>query len=126
MDEIYALIKENLEKTNIDQKLTMNFFKSIMSNSYFGQPSFLNVVKSSLPYEEQKEVMYKDYISNIIEMDFIKDILSNKYDINEIKEIINKKDQSQLTNQIIKIYQNILNNNMMKMGIKFLMEILLR
>lgn len=108
LDEIYALIKENLEKTNIDQKLTMNFFKSILSNSYFGQPSFLNVVKSSLPYEEQKEVMYKDYISNIIEMDFIKDILSNKYDINEIKEIINKKDQSQLTNQIIKIYQNIL------------------
>ena len=108
LDEIYALIKENLEKTNINQKLTMNFFKSILSNSYFGQPSFLNVVKSSLPYEEQKEVMYKDYISNIIEMDFIKDILSNKYDINEIKEIINKKDQSQLTNQIIKIYQNIL------------------
>lgn len=107
LDEIYALIKENLEKTNINQKLTMNFFKSILSNSYFGQPSFLNVVKSSLPYEEQKEVMYKDYISNIIEMDFIKDILSNKYDINEIKEIINKKDQSQLTNQIIKIYQNI-------------------
>ena len=108
LDEIYALIKENLEKTNINKKLTMNFFKSILSNSYFGQPSFLNVVKSSLPYEEQKEVMYKDYISNIIEMDFIKDILSNKYDINEIKEIINKKDQSQLTNQIIKIYQNIL------------------
>ena len=108
LDEIYALIKENLEKTNINQKLTMNFFKSILSNSYFGQPSFLNVVKSSLPYEEQKEVMYKDYISNIIEMDFIKDILSNKYDINEIKEIINKKDQSQLTNQIIKIYQNLL------------------
>ena len=108
LDEIYALIKENLKKTNINQKLTMNFFKSILSNSYFGQPSFLNVVKSSLPYEEQKEVMYKDYISNIIEMDFIKDILSNKYDINEIKEIINKKDQSQLTNQIIKIYQNIL------------------
>ena len=108
LDEIYALIKENLEKTNINQKLTMNFFKSILSNSYFGQPSFLNVVKSSLPYEEQKEVMYKDYISNIIEMDFIKNILSNKYDINEIKEIINKKDQSQLTNQIIKIYQNIL------------------
>ena len=52
--------------------------------------------------------MYKDYISNIIEMDFIKDILSNKYDINEIKEIINKNDQAQLTNQIIKIYQNIL------------------
>lgn len=108
LDEIYALIKENLEKTNINQKLTMNFFKSILSNSYFGQPSFLNVVKSSLPYEEQKEVMYKDYISNIIEMDFIKDILSNKYDINEIKEIINKNDQAQLTNQIIKIYQNIL------------------
>ena len=49
LDEIYALIKENLEKTNINQKLTMNFFKSILSNSYFGQPSFLNVVKSSLP-----------------------------------------------------------------------------
>lgn len=107
LDEIYKVIKENLEKTNINQKLTMNFFKSILSNSYFGQPSFLNVVKSALPYEEQKKVMYKDYISNIIEMDFIKDILSNKYGLDEIKEIINKKDQSLLTNQIIKVYQNI-------------------
>ena len=107
LDEINALIKENLEKTNINQKLTMNSFKSVLNKSYFGQQSFLNVIKASLPYEEQKKVMYKDYISNIIEMDFIKEILDNKYSIDEIKQIIDKKDQTTLTSQVTKIYQNI-------------------
>ena len=98
LQEIKNTIKINLEKPTINQKLTMNLFKSILSNSYYGQPSFLNVVKSSLTYEEQKQIMYKDYISNIIETGFLKEIIENKYTIEQIENILKEKDQNLLTN----------------------------
>ena len=77
LEEIENNLKEILNKDHINKRLTMNLFKSILSKSYFGQPSFLNVVKTALSYEEQQEVMYKDYISNIIETDYLQDILEN-------------------------------------------------
>lgn len=107
LQEIKNTIKINLEKQSINQKLTMNLFKSILSNSYYGQPSFLNVVKSSLSYEEQKQIMYKDYISNIIETGFLKEIIENKYTVEQIENILKEKDQNLLTKEIIKVYNNI-------------------
>ena len=107
LQEIKNTIKINLEKPTINQKLTMNLFKSILSNSYYGQPSFLNVVKSSLTYEEQKQIMYKDYISNIIETGFLKEIIENKYTIEQIENILKEKDQNLLTKEIVKVYNNI-------------------
>lgn len=107
LETVKEIIKTNLEKENINQKLTMNLFKSILSNSYFGQPSFLNVVKSSLTYDEQKQVMYKDYISNIVETGFLKDVIEDIYTIEQINEIINKKNRELLTKEIIKTYDNI-------------------
>lgn len=107
LEEIQDIIKINLEKQSINQKLTMNLFKSILSNSYYGQPSFLNVVKSALSYEEQKQIMYKDYISNIVETGFLKEIIDNKYTVEQIENILKEKDQNLLTKEIIKIYSNI-------------------
>lgn len=107
LEEIKNIIKINLEKQSINQKLTMNLFKSILSNSYYGQPSFLNVVKSALSYEEQKQIMYKDYISNIIETGFLKEIAEGKYTLKQIQNIIKEKDQNLLTKEIIKAYNNI-------------------
>ena len=66
----------------------MNLFKSILSNTYYGQPSFLNVVKTGLTYEEQEKLMYKDYVSNIVETGFIQDIIEGKYNIEEIRKYI--------------------------------------
>lgn len=107
LEEIKNIIKVNLEKQSINQKLTINLFKSVLSNSYYGQPSFLNVVKSALSYEEQKQIMYKDYISNIIETGFLKEIIENKYEVEQIGKIIKEKDENLLTKEIIKIYNNI-------------------
>ncbi|MCI8345877.1 MAG: type I-B CRISPR-associated protein Cas8b1/Cst1 [Clostridia bacterium] len=107
LEEIQDIIKINLEKQSINQKLTMNLFKSILSNSYYGQPSFLNVVKSALSYEEQKQIMYKDYISNIVETGFLKEIIDNKYTVEQIENILKEKDQNLLTKEIIKIYNNV-------------------
>lgn len=66
---------DNFYKDNINKKITLNLFKNILSNNYFGQPSFFNVGKNSLTYEEQENLMYKDYISNIIESGILQDII---------------------------------------------------
>lgn len=107
LEEIQDIIKINLEKQSINQKLTMNLFKSVLSNSYYGQPSFLNVTKSSLSYEEQKKLMYKEYVSNIIETGFLNEIIEDKYTVEQIENILKEKDQNLLTKEIIKIYNNV-------------------
>ncbi|MCL2322456.1 MAG: type I-B CRISPR-associated protein Cas8b1/Cst1 [Oscillospiraceae bacterium] len=56
-----------INKTEVvNEKITANYYKSILSDSFFGQPSFINVAASNKTLEEQKEMMYRDYISNII------------------------------------------------------------
>lgn len=105
--EIKEKLISNIKKDNINKRLTLNLFKSILSNTYYGQPSFLNVVKTALSYEEQQEVMYKDYISNIVETGFINDIMQNKYDIEQIKEYIENAKKSNITKDIEKIYSKI-------------------
>ena len=98
--KIKQILISNIEKDNINKRLTLNLFKSILSNTYYGQPSFLNVVKTALSYEEQQEVMYKDYISNIVETGFINDIMQNKYNIEQIKEYIENAKESNITQDI--------------------------
>ena len=108
LEEIQNNFKEILNKDYINKRLTMNLFKSILSKSYFGQPSFLNVVKTALSYEEQQEVMYKDYISNIIETDYLQDILENKKEVETIKiELEEKIHSNRLTKEVETIYRNI-------------------
>ena len=106
--EISEKIIYNLKKENINKRLTLNLFKSILSSKYYGQPSFLNVVKTALSYNEQQELMYKDYISNIVEAGFINEIIQNKYDIEQIKEYIqNAKENKNITQDMERIYAKI-------------------
>ena len=106
--EIKEKILENIGKEKTNKKLTLNLFKSILSNTYYGQPSFLNVVKTGLTYEEQEELMYKDYVSNIVETGFIQDIIEGKYNIEEINQYIEKtRIEANITKEIEKIYSKI-------------------
>ncbi len=106
--EIKEKILENIGKEEVNKKLTLNLFKSILSNTYYGQPSFLNVVKTALSYEEQEELMYKDYVSNIVETGFIQDIIEGKYNIEEINQYIEKtRTEGNITKDIEKIYSKI-------------------
>lgn len=104
---IKEIIFENVEKNFINKKITLNSFKSKLSNTYFGQVSLLNVIKNSLSYEEQQSLMYKDYVSNIVEMGFIHDILNNQYTKAEIDEYIANTDSQLLSDRIQKIYVDI-------------------
>ena len=105
---IKKIITEEILKDSINKRLTLNLFKSILSKNYFGQQSFLNVVKNALTFEEQEEIMYKDYISNIIEIDFIQEILEERYTIEELKEIKKEKLENKLiSKEVLQIYSNI-------------------
>lgn len=107
--QIQEKISSELLKDSINKKITLNLFKSILGSNYFGQMSFLNVIKSALSYEEQEDLMYKDYISNIIETNFLIDIEEGKYEVSEIIKLIKEKQEGQiLSKDIISIYQNII------------------
>ena len=71
-----------------------------MSNTYYGQPSFLNVIKISISYEGQQELMYRDYVSNIVETGFINGIMKNEYSIEQIKEYIENAKESNITQEM--------------------------
>ncbi len=108
INHIKERITGEIQKDNINKRLTLNLFKSILSKNYFGQQSFLNVVKNALTFEEQEEIMYKDYISNIIETDFIQEILQEKYAIEELKILLKEKMQDKLiSKEVLQIYSNI-------------------
>lgn len=105
--EIKEKLISDIEKDNINKRLTLNLFKSILSNTYYGQPIFLNVIKISISYEGQQELMYRDYVSNIVETGFINGIMKNEYSIEQIKEYIENAKESNITQEMEKIYSKI-------------------
>ena len=105
--EIKEKILNNLQKEKINKKLTMNKIRSILNNTYYGQMSFLQKTRASMSYEEQREIMYRDYVSNIIETGFINGIMQNEYNIEQIKEYIENSKEGNITQDIEKIYSKI-------------------
>ena len=115
LQKIVNNINEQIKLDKINKRLTMNLFKNILSQKYFGQPSFLNVVKTALSFEEQEEVMYKDYISNIIETNFLQEIIEEKYNIQDLQQMLEAKLQSELiTKEVKQIYNNIMKKYIQK------------
>lgn len=111
------LIKEYceiLEEDNINRIITMNKFKSILSNNYFGQSSFLNVGCSSNSIEEQKRKIQKDYVMEVIY-------------IEDVKKIVRKSDEEELKQYVLqelkKYEKEGLTSNKYKNGEKFISKI---
>ncbi len=109
-DEIYSTLIKGFRREDINKRITLNSFKSFLSNNYFGQQSFLNVVKTALSYEEQLELMYKDYITDIVESGFLQDILNNKYTVEEIKNYVENININKISDRVSKIYNKIQKN----------------
>ena len=105
--KIKEKILNDLKKEKINKKLTMNKIRSILSNTYYGQVSFLQRNRSTMSYEEQQELMYRDYVSNIVETGFINGIMQNEYSIEQIKEYIKNTQESNITDDIKKFYSKI-------------------
>lgn len=108
LNNIKGVFSSNIKKDIINKRLTANLFKSILSNNYFGQMSFLNVVNNARTYEEQEDLMYRDYICNIVEINFLNEIIQDKYALEDIKNKIEEKLNDKLmSKQMLKIYGDI-------------------
>ena len=109
-----ASIIKILYDENINKITTVNYFKSILSNSFFFFYSFLNVSLNSLEKEQQEERMYIDYISNIIEEVVLNDIILEKYSTGELSKIIENKLNDGLVNEESKKIYKEINNKFIK------------
>lgn len=58
---------EMLAVTEIDQKLTANYFRAVHLNPYFGQVSILNVTNNTKNIGEHKEIFYRDFVEPVLE-----------------------------------------------------------
>ena len=76
-----------LRKDVVNLKLSLNLVRSVLYNNYFGQVSFLQKNCANKTLQEQEDILFKDFILPIIEL-------------NRLKEIIEFNDEEKLINYI--------------------------
>ncbi|MFL0252061.1 type I-B CRISPR-associated protein Cas8b1/Cst1 [Clostridium neuense] len=89
LNEQYERFKEVLEREEVSEKLTLNKVRSILSDQYFGQASFLQKTAAAKRLDEQRKIAEKDYILPIYEMGKLMDAYSNK-SFDEAKKCIDE------------------------------------
>ncbi|HBG2764301.1 TPA: type I-B CRISPR-associated protein Cas8b1/Cst1 [Clostridioides difficile] len=126
-DSLEALVDETIDIfkiKSINDRLTANLYKYVVQDNYFGQVSFFNVAKAKLDLDGLKQVMFNDYLRQIIYFGELEDLLEeNDYDklknylndrLNSIAKDINEKKVSKTSiNTIEKIMKEI-NKNFIK------------
>ncbi|MEL0755456.1 type I-B CRISPR-associated protein Cas8b1/Cst1 [Clostridioides difficile] len=126
-DSLEALVDETIDIfkiKSINDRLTANLYKYVVQDNYFGQVSFFNVAKAKLDLDGLKQVMFNDYLRQIIYFGELEDLLEeNDYDklknylndrLNSIaKDIKEKKVSKSSINTIEKIMKEI-NKNFIK------------
>ena len=126
-DSLEALVDETIDIfkiKSINDRLTANLYKYVVQDNYFGQVSFFNVAKAKLDLDGLKQVMFNDYLRQIIYFGELGDLLEeNDYDklknylndrLNSIAKDINEKKVSKSSiNTIEKIMKEI-NKNFIK------------
>lgn len=107
--KIKNLLLKGFKIDAVNKKITFDKFRSELYNTYYGQKSFLQKNRVALPYEDKENFMYRDYISNIVEMDFIQGIIENKYSIEKIKKYIEEVEHDgTITKDVYDIYETII------------------
>ncbi|MCP8411718.1 type I-B CRISPR-associated protein Cas8b1/Cst1 [Clostridioides difficile] len=126
-DSLEALVDETIDIfkiKSINDRLTANLYKYVVQDNYFGQVSFFNVAKAKLDLDGLKQVMFNDYLRQIIYFGELEYLLEeNDYDklknylndrLNSIAKDINEKKVSKSSvNTIEKIMKEI-NKNFIK------------
>lgn len=62
----------------INEKLTLNYVKTVILGPLYGQPSFLNVSKNALSIEEQIDLFFRDYVKPVLLEAQFQDLLSKE------------------------------------------------
>lgn len=106
LGELVESYKSLLKEKAINEKISSNKFKSLLSNSFYGQVSYLNVVNTSKTIEEQKEIFFKDYIRPILEMAKLKQYIEDN-DYEGLKDYIVNVLNEKLPSNVEKLYKNI-------------------
>ncbi|OUM88538.1 MAG: type I-B CRISPR-associated protein Cas8b1/Cst1 [Bacillus thermozeamaize] len=79
-----------LEREPVDQKLTLNYFKAAVMNSFFGQVSFLNVSKNALDLQGHIEEFHKDYIRPVLLETGLSECLQHAQSPDELLSYLNE------------------------------------
>ncbi|MFC7394016.1 type I-B CRISPR-associated protein Cas8b1/Cst1 [Scopulibacillus cellulosilyticus] len=88
LSELLNTIFKGLETPEIHDKLTANFFKAVILGPYFGQVSFLNVVKNDLTIPQQIELFTRDFVQPVIEEIKFLDLLKSAKNEKQVTNFI--------------------------------------
>ncbi len=86
VDEIIDIFKIK----SINDRLTANLYKYVVQDNYFGQVSFFNVAKAKLDLDGLKQVMFNDYLRQIIYLGELEDLLEEN-DCDKLKNYLNDR-----------------------------------
>jgi CRISPR-associated protein Cst1 len=105
---IVEKFKELMGEEEVNNKLTINYVRSIFSSQYFGQASFLQRTCASKTLDEQSEIMFRDYVKPILEEVRFDEIIYCSKDLEELKSRIdNELKQEELSKEYTKLLKDI-------------------
>lgn len=90
LDKMVQEFKNVMSVSEVNTKLTVNFIRSVLSNQYFGQASFLQKTCSKLSLEEQEAIIFEDYIKPIIKDAQFDKALEEATSVEELKKSIDE------------------------------------
>lgn len=98
---------ELLSIESVNEKLTLNLYKFIVGDNFFGQVSFFNVNKAKADLKELKEIMFKDYLRGILETGKLNELIQEN-DLKKIEEYMDEQLKDNiLPKNIEKLYKKI-------------------
>ncbi|AXM89699.1 type I-B CRISPR-associated protein Cas8b1/Cst1 [Anoxybacillus ayderensis G10] len=103
MDQLLEYIhafKNIVNEEKINEKLTFNYFKAAILQSFFGQVSFLNVTKNGLDLDGHEEEFYKSYVLPVINDLQLECALRDSHSIEEISSLLEKQSEYQPFKQL--------------------------
>lgn len=108
LGNLMSELKEILELEEIKNRVQYENFRKIVRDNYFGQPSFLNNSNSSANINQLKNIMYKDYISPIVDFHKFVDTVNDLENINTLEVYISENiDREEIDSDLKKILVSI-------------------
>lgn len=110
LEGLVDIFKNVMKEEEVNQKLSLNAFKSVLSSKYFGQISFLNVSYSKKTFNEQLERMKIDYITPVLEDVRLDIALKRITEIEDFSDFVEEElDKDSLSKEYKKLLQTIYN-----------------
>jgi len=103
VQQYYDLMKSK----KINEKLTINYFKKeIMSDPFFGQPSFLNVIHNAKSKQEQINLFYRDYVEPVLLEANLREIVENETNVDSVFDFLKENNHYQPFRGLLRAVKN--------------------